>query len=572
MTAPATAAGLSAVQRDRIAAYRRSQTQHSPDSLSDSQGGGRVGREPFFGGETRNLDRPPAASPWNAAVPSGASAPSGTVLTPSGPTPSRPNQAAAAKMPLSATSNELTSYIFRLEQQNDELRRQLVSVSEGQAGSPAAGAQSAVSRMIDRGEEGKRQFLNDVLAQVESVITAHKNKAQAEINRYKHEAEAAQLALKNLREAIQQEGMDLTMAPAMIAFQRKQQQDRQRRGAEANEEQTPLGLQISPDAQALLEQLSAELLAKLLTLKSSDDVPATVGQAVKQCFEGIVVHFTDQICRNTSFLDEANELLRRELHEARDDVRRLESAHEARRIDLVTRHDAEIQALRDEIACYQRANGDTTARSGGAARRLPGGVGQDEDLSANVHQRAFDEYAQLLTDARRDVQSLRLELENERNHSAQVCLKLKAALQKRNDEFEKAVVSRAEDVVQQRERRIAELEKQLLAKEPPSKIDVNIQVGESLVGLPGLDQFVPQLLASVKKDPHSTRANNDLFEREVWRKTHELLTKYGNSVATAALPPQPSPPLVGLPPTSAAAPTQHSLMGRRGSFAQHAPM
>ncbi|MGV2337287.1 MAG UNVERIFIED_CONTAM: hypothetical protein LVR18_25425 [Planctomycetaceae bacterium] len=85
------------------------------------------------------------------------------------------------------------------------------------------------------------------------LITAHENEAQAEIrNVQAFEAETAQLALKNLRAAIQgQEGMDLTMAPAMIAFHRKQQA----MGAAL----PALGLQIPPEAQRLLEGLSQEL-------------------------------------------------------------------------------------------------------------------------------------------------------------------------------------------------------------------------------------------------------------------------------------------------------------------------
>jgi hypothetical protein len=72
----------------------------------------------------------------------------------------------------------------------------------------------------------------------------------------------------------------------------------------------------------------------------------------------------------------------------------------------------------------------------------------------------------LLAEARRQQTQLRIELENEKNHSAQVCLKLKAALQKRNEDFEKAVLSRAEEVVSQREKYIAELEAKLEARKP----------------------------------------------------------------------------------------------------------
>lgn len=509
-------ASFNNVQKERIAAYRRVH-RSSPDSQSDSQ---LPPPQEQLTGRERDLTTSGGGAWSNAAAPPPKRGQSGVAGLTSTPPPSQPAATATrgggtGVNPVDRpkdSANDVTEYIFRLERQNDQLRQQLTAMAQ----TPGFDNSSLPSK-LDHGEEGKREFLNSVLTQVESIISAHKAKAHAEVQKYKNEAEAAQLALKNLRLAIQQEGMDLSMAPAMIAFQRKQQL------LQPNGSSVPsLGLQIPPEAQKLLETLSAELLNQLLSLKATDDVPAVVGQAVKGCFEGIVVHFTDQIYANTRFMDDANEVLRRELAEAREETRKVELAQESKRIELVTKHDADLQALRDELACFNKA--------------------ADDDVAGNIQRRAFDEYAQLLSDSRRQLQQMRLELENERNHSAQVCLKLKAALQKRNDEFEKAVLAKAEDVVQQRERRIAELEARIAASAPPERRECGIQVGESLVSVPPRDQFVQQLMLSVKKDPRSTAQHNEMFEREVWKRTQALLAKYGDGTQSPVAPPPPVMP------------------------------
>jgi hypothetical protein len=471
----------SATQQSRVSNYRRRQ---APDSVSDSQAP--PGDDLY--GTARPVPRqqsyglPPAvAQPHLVGTPKQAFGPADHLQ------PAAPAAAAAA------APTDITSYIMQLEKQNVDIRAQVLDL---QASSRAP--------TLERGEESKRAFLNDVLAQVESIIDAHRNKANAEIAKYKAEAEQAAMALKNLRQTIQSDGLDLAMAPAMIAFQRKQHAA----GADA----PPLGLSIPPDTERLLDGVATDLLATLLTVQGADDIGAVVRGAVKSAFEGIVVHFTDELCGNLDAQVAHVEALTAEIATARQESRTSQLAGEQQRVALATDHALELQALRDEMRAFQNA------------------AGADEVTGA-VHDKAFAEYAGLLVDARREAAHYAQELENEKNHSAAVCLKLKAALQQRNGDFEKAVLGRAEEVVAQKDRMITQLERRLREREASAAArqqqDAACQAGEPMVSVPTADTFVAQLVSSVHKDSRAAAQQQDLFERDVWQKTQELLGKYG---------------------------------------------
>ena len=396
---------------------------------------------------------------------------------------------------------DLGQYILQLETQNQELR---VTLSAAQSGKH--------SLVADRGEDEKRMFLNDVLSQVETVIQAHKNKTAAEVQKYKTEAENATLALRNLRNAIQQEGMDLTLAPAMMSFSRKSKQQEKSGNA-------ALELSMPPESQQLLDNIAEEYLQKLLAVNSSDEVPHVVRTTTKSAFEAVVMHFTDQLCRNFEESESVIQTLRTENSALQEEIRTQQHLNESQKVQLVQHAEMEAQALRDQLRSFQVA-----ASSG-------------DEVAAAVNERALEEYTHMLIEARREANHLRQELDQERNHCAQVCLRLKTSLQKRNNEFESAVVNRAEEVVKQHERKIAELERQLseytLTRGPRSVADRGVQAGEPSIVVPTHENFVPNVMSAVKRDP--TRMNNphnrEMFEQEVWRKTQELLQKYGSSTA-----------------------------------------
>ena len=518
-------------QQERVFQYRRSRR---PDSLSESQarpqeedliGYGRViepnsdlfpqvaappsrpqfGFAPGFpqqagsqqqqGGSNRN--QPTPQSGINRTPPAG-SHPSG--------------DGGGAAIP-----SDLTVYILDLERQNQELRSHITFLREAlnhetqMSGVPAASAVLAAGggggdrlRTL-QSEDEKRAFLAEILSQIEVVIQAHKNKTASEIQKYKLDAENAQLALKNLRSSIQQEGLDLTLAPAMISMQRRTNR------ALNPEPATGVALNLPPDARALLEGVANDVLERLMGVSSSDDVAVVVRAAVTTSFETIVGFFTDQLIDATKSSEALVEAVKAELAAAKDDFKTQLSLSENQRVQLVQQGELEIQALRDELRAFHTASAS-------------------DDVQASVHERALAEYTEMLVESRQETNKLRQDLEAEKNHCAQVCLKLKSALQRRNAEFEKAVVTRAEEVVAARDKRISELESTLKRFNSDAVRAVRhaaVQVGDSSILLPTEDNFVPNVLSSVKKGIKGNATNNELFEKEVWRKTQELLSKYG---------------------------------------------
>jgi hypothetical protein len=135
----------------------------------------------------------------------------------------------------------------------------------------------------------------------EVVVQAHRNKTEAEVQKYKSEAEQAQQALRSLRNAIQQEGMDLSLAPAMISFQRKPAAAKAPSGIDTHADDngmSALSLSIPVEAQQLLEGIAEDILQKLVAVQKSDDVPNVVRGSVKASFESVIVYFTDQLMSN----------------------------------------------------------------------------------------------------------------------------------------------------------------------------------------------------------------------------------------------------------------------------------
>jgi hypothetical protein len=401
-------------------------------------------------------------------------------------------------------------------------------------------------------EEAKSQLLTDVLAQVEGLIATHKTQSAAEIARYRNEAERARQNLQQLREVIQQDGLELQLAPALVEFQRRQarlQRQRAQRAKDAggsaggdepdvgDDDDAPLtaatatlSLALGADAERMLEVISEELLLQLLSLGDTKDVPSAVRRAVRDAFDGLVAHFAEELSVNARGAEESVAALQRELDDAREGMRTMQLAFDAYRVQCEADRQHETSALRDEIrVLLHQTAGPAGGMTGGAAHV----AGQ------TMQERAFEEYAQLLADARRECDAQRQQAEAERTHSAEVCLRLKAALQRRSEEFERAVVARAEDVVAERDRRITELEEKLNVVSGTSRAfrSVMCQAGEPAVHVPTADTFVPSLLSSMGKArgvfapaPRPDAAvPSDAFERGVWRKTQELLHKYATS-------------------------------------------
>ena len=512
-------ASLSGAQQDRISSYRR---RRAPDSQSDSQA------RPWgdLAGAPRAIESQHAASMRQTYNPTdNRGGPFGRAsmdqlppMMPPTPTPSsaraQQSQDPEAWGPPPASKSgprtpppphhdmDIRSYIFDLELQNRELRKQLETANSNVFPATAA--------LVGGSDDAKREFLTNVLAQVESIVEAHRNKANAEIHKYKTEAEQAKLALDQLRQVIQNEGLDLSLAPSLISFHKKQQ-----RSADLGQgpAPTPLGINFPKEVDDMLHQVAVDILTKLQAVTDRDQLGGTTREAVRTGFQSVILHFTDEIVNATKRQERNLEQLRADLEDSRRQNRSLQLTHESKRVEMATEHSLEMDALRDEI------------------RVLTASTAGTDSLTAAMHEKAFAEYAQLLVEARREGTNLRSELDIEKNKSAEVCLKLKATLEKRRAEFEQELVAKAEEVVSQRDRLIAELEGRLRSREAEfakrEHRDFGAQAGEPLVTMPEKENFVPQILSGMHKGSRVAAQSNEMFERDVWRKTQELLAKYG---------------------------------------------
>ena len=389
---------------------------------------------------------------------------------------------------------DVASYIMQLEAQNDDLRLRLEDMQK---------------RPSTTHEESKHIFLQEVLQQVESIIEAHRSKSNIEIARYKAEAEEARTVATNLRGAIQSSGLDLHMSPALIQFHRKQTE---LASSGASCHPGTLGLILPMETLSLLDQLAEELLNKLLAVNDQHELAETVRQSVKSSFESIVLHFTDALVSNVRVLEERVTTLQGNLDKSHEETRSVAMQADAAKLRLVSEHAVELSALQDQLQVYQRA-----ACAGDAA------VGK-------LHDRAFSEYNQLLSVARKEAAHWKHEVENEKNHAARVILQLKSELQQRTKEFEIKIARRADDLVQERDRRIAELEAIVIEahkQQITPSIDCGTQAGEPMVHFPSLNAFVPAAITAANKDILAAGRGKELFDQDVWLKTRELLAKYG---------------------------------------------
>lgn len=421
---------------------------------------------------------------------------------------------------------DVTRYVLDLERQNHEFRDQITFLQAALRTADESNAQQAetsrrregesrqrrLDHVFGHAEDEKNAFLSDVLGQVELVIQAHRNKANADMQRYKHEAETAKAALRSLRESIEQEGMDLTLAPAIVRMQEKYQaalrdvttqhaagvgggtdddaEGPNKDGAQGDE----LVLKLPQEAQHLVHAVAADILARLSRVREEDDVTALVRQAVTVAFRALVQHFTAQVVDSSKEAVESVAYLREEMNRLKEQHRYELSFSEQQRVLLVERTDLEVQALRDELHAYHVAS--TT-----------------DDVQATMQEKALNEYTNMLVEARAEAEKLRRELDQEKTHCAQVCLRLKSSLQKRNQEFEKAVVDRAEEVVRQRDQMVADLQKQLdsLRNAVPQKRSVATQAGTGSADFAPMQPqqgLVTMLMKSLNQSSSSNNNNN----------------------------------------------------------------
>lgn len=460
---------------------------------------------------------------------------------------------AAYAMQQKGVPADFVHYILDLEQQNQELRQHIQFLQESLLHQPTQEALRELNGEVGIGsssvglhgasEEQKKAFLNEVLSQIEIVIQAHRNKMAVEIQRYKVEAEEARAAVRNLRDAIQQEGMDLSLAPALVMMEKRYHTAVARvahhsdvSSADATKGSAPQGVALPPDAQHLLDVIATDILNRLSSVEDGDDVNALVRDAVKISFEALVSHFTSQVIETAKENNALVESLRQDLNAQRDDFRMQLTMSENQRVALVQQSEQEIQALRDQLHAYHVAS-------------------TQGDVEATVQERALDEYTAMLVEARQESMRLRRELEDERNHSAQVCLKLKSSLQKRNGEFERTVVEKAETVIREKQKELEALEAALRAKGGLNpKLDKSTQAGESMMVNITPQNFVSQIVGNkaVPLTPPPPQQQQRLFEtpkssnvgkgalssanqyeHEVWRKTQELLEKYSTAASTS---------------------------------------
>ncbi|KAH9578938.1 hypothetical protein LSM04_008082 [Trypanosoma melophagium] len=475
-------------------------------------------------------------------------------------------------------------------------------------------------------QEERERYMNDVLAQVDAIVQAHHNKSEAEILRYKGEAEAAKLALKQLREAIALEGVDLSMLPAAMAtlFGRplntvgrnintgdsdknsiNGRESAKEFGSVENNNNNLMsssrtstkgimgGGALSGIAETMLEkckpllsEASDAVLADLLRVEADDDVPTIVRDSVRRGFEALAQHLTSLVADYIGHYISEVRYLQQEREAARRELREEINASEHQRLRMAQRYETEISALRDELHAFHVAAAD------------------GDEMRASLHERALAEYTRLLAESRDEATALRSQLEEARSDHATMCLRLKASLERRGAEFEAAVIRRAADALKQRDNRIAELEKcvsqqqeaeerrrsgqvvkgvqvqmdeeekngfvldethfvpnvlavcssngnkmklmkknmnmnrayglnQSFATSPFSTGQNRVKGSETPAGMSatlgvGLPSGKPSVIHSMQSESESALQQEDSFEEEVWAKTMELLTKYGN--------------------------------------------
>lgn len=421
--------------------------------------------------------------------------------------------------------NDLTTYILELEAQNRELRQHIAALQLqlGAARAPSMSGQGSVDRLREvMGEEGakavtntlnathhrtlateaeRKAFLTDILSQIEVVIQAHRNKTFSEVARYKTEAESAREALRALREVIQQEGMDMTLAPGLLNAQKVL-------GAAGRASASELAL--PPESELLLGGISQDMLRRLVALDDSADLASAVKEEVRRGFTVVVRHFAQQLVLAANDSAAAMADQRAEMDRLKDELRTQLHMSETRRMQMVQQHDIEVMALRDELHAFNVA-------------------ASEDDIERNLHQRALEEYNRMLVESRTETAGLRKALDDEKNHSAEVCLRLKSALQRRSAEFEKTIVEQAEALVKEREATISDLRKEIdVLKGPPKTFSsIGCQIGESNIVPVDADNYVSNVLRAMKRDPKSIGETTEKYERELWRHTQDLIQRYG---------------------------------------------
>ncbi|RNF25748.1 uncharacterized protein Tco025E_01988 [Trypanosoma conorhini] len=505
---------------------------------------------------------------------------------------------------LARLPKEMTGYIIEIETQNRQLRQHVLELQEEQRQTQAmlganrrlADAVVGNSHAVEVGveedksyqhatndfqvasgallsQEEREQYINEVLAQVDVIVQAHRNQSESMILKYKQEAESAKLALKNLREAIALEGVDLSMLPAVLATLSGPTRAACRGETRRTNPNSPTTTEVdsaiagivtvmNEKCAALVGEAADVVLGDLLRVEAGDDVPTVVRQSVQRGFEALARHLASVVTEYIKYSTEELRYSHKEREAACRELRGELSASETRRLREAQHYETELRTLRDEIHAFHVA------------------AAEGDELRGTVQERALEEYTALLVESRADADALRRQLEEERSDHATTCLRLKSSLQRRGAEFEEAVVRRAEELVGQREAHIEDLQQQLEAARRAGEgrtkgratKGVQVQAAESIVldasnymsnvlslgsswkgasprptarlatptqskshpaaaplppPLPSTPSAQPPTTPSVLGGDDSALQQDNSFEEEVWEKTMELLTKYG---------------------------------------------
>eukprot|EP01059_Diplonema_ambulator_P025571 TRINITY_DN42649_c0_g1_i1.p1 TRINITY_DN42649_c0_g1~~TRINITY_DN42649_c0_g1_i1.p1 ORF type:complete len:351 (+),score=93.34 TRINITY_DN42649_c0_g1_i1:58-1110(+) len=134
---------------------------------------------------------------------------------------------------------------------------------------------------------------------------------------------------------------------------------------------------------------------------------------------------------------------------------------------------------------------------------------------------------------RRECSIARDDLEEERQRVAMVCIHMKDSLERKNTQFERAVMTKADDLVRQYKHRAEEAERRLESLVPPKRMPT-VTTSAQTEPEPAPQSYLANAVTASYRREHGIERAEHLatlqFERDVMNKAQTLLQKYSHVV------------------------------------------